>query len=157
MIKERDLRDFHSRIGFNNEGGDTLDLSAVQSILTQEIKKYAVPVIFCTDEVKTGGFFNSGTEKCLVLSHPDHQKDYNKICIRLKTQGTFVFLTFYEFGNSMWRMQQATLEEATEMSHGKLSDRLAASIARGSVNSSKLQDEIDWYSIINQIIDDVFC
>lgn len=80
MIKEKELREMRPQIRYKD--GLEVTLQSVQEALLEAAGQVGLPVAFYTDQVKYGGMIGGSTEDCIVLYHPEHQKDYFKVCIR---------------------------------------------------------------------------
>lgn len=164
MIKEKELRVMRDRVRYNNKSGDPVTLPSIQRALTAAAEEAGIPMAFYDDEVKIGGMLSSEVDKCLVVYHPEHQKDYFKICIRVKTQGNFAFVSFNDFGTSKLLGNQGSHDSLMDtLKNGSDAEIVGAVIGaglrrltKGGRNSSKMQEEQDWYSIVDEIFDTVF-
>lgn len=82
MIKADELREFRPVVRYQN--GEGITLSTVQEAIKDCAMKMGIPVAFTSDQVKSGGLFNSSVEDCIVMYHPQHERDYFRFCIRVK-------------------------------------------------------------------------
>ena len=106
-----------------------------------------------------------GSEKCLVLYHPDHRRDYWKVCIRIKHHGSYAFVTVNMFGVStlvgnaeVKQKLKDTMKNADGAEKfGALLGAGIRSLVKGLPNQQKLEEEQMWYSIVSDIFDEVVC
>ena len=98
MIKADTLREFRPSVRYKDGSGITLQ--TVQEAIKDCAQGMGIPVAFYSDQVKSGGLFNSSVEDCIVMYHPEHQNDYFKFCIRVGRQGTYAFVSVNDFGQS---------------------------------------------------------
>lgn len=98
MIKADELREFRPTVRYQN--GEGITLSTVQEAIKDCAMKMGIPVAFTSDQVKSGGLFNSSVEDCIVMYHPEHERDYFRFCIRVKRQGVYAFVSVNDFGKS---------------------------------------------------------
>lgn len=84
MIKDTELREFRPTVRY--QGGEGITLQTVQEAIADCAEKFGIPVAFASDQVKSGGLFNSSVEDCIVMYHPEHERDYFKFCIRLENK-----------------------------------------------------------------------
>lgn len=76
MIKADELREFRPVVRYRD--GSAITLRTVQDAIKDCAQGMGIPVAFYNDQVKSGGLFNKTIEDCIVLYHPEHQK--NEIC-----------------------------------------------------------------------------
>lgn len=105
MVSEKELQELRSK----TQCKDCADIS-LQSIhvaLKSEAQKNNIPIEFHYDHVKADKLFG-GSEECLVVSNPEHRKDYFLIAIRISRQGNCVFISADSFGTSKLMKAEAT-------------------------------------------------
>lgn len=112
-----------------------------------------IPVAFASDQVKSGGLFNSSVEDCIVMYHPEHERDYFKFCIRVRKQGIYAFVSINDFGQSKQMKKANTAEFMKEDRAGKdMSYKIGSLIGQGlrTIGSSKmkLEQENNYYQCI---------
>ena len=140
MIKEKDLGGL-KQIRFPD--GDGITLQWLQEKLADEADKNAIRVAFEADKIKFGGLIGGSVEDCIVLYHPEHKKDYFWYAFRITTQGKYAFL------NSALGGYSKLLNKADAVAEG-------GSILKAiGLNKKKLEEEQNWYTIIDDIIDNV--
>lgn len=162
MIKAKELSVFKPDVQFLQ--GNDISLQRIQNVLRERADNYQIPVDFYYDQI---GSLLSQKEDCLVLFHPQHQKDYYKIVITIRRQGTMAFLSFKTYGTSknmakLARGGNAKSDLATALFSGD-ANASAAALGRTLVNGvlslggskAKKQNEQDWYMGIDQIINEL--
>ena len=161
MIKEKELREAKTPIRYSD--GKSITLASIQAAIQRETDAKGLPVKFCTDMVKYSGL-GGGTEDCLVLSHPNHETDYLRLCIRVKHQGTYAFVSVDEFGTS----KQLAIQNAREYSsdtikHGSASEKFGALLGsgfrrlfKGKYDKKALEEEKTWYAVLYDVFKELF-
>lgn len=167
MIKEKELREMRPQIRYKD--GLEVTLQSVQEALLEAAGQVGLPVAFYTDQVKYGGMIGGSTEDCIVLYHPEHQKDYFKVCIRVKKQGSYAFVSVNDFGTSRLLGNEGSHEymvssvknfwkdkdnDGTEMI-GAVVGAGVRRLVKGGRNSQKLEEERNWYTMVSDLFDDV--
>lgn len=166
MIKEKDIRE--SRV-VRFQNGSGISLESIRSELQNLASREGIMVALDDEQLRFGSLFNSTTENCLLLYHPDHRKDYINSILRLTRQGNYAFLHIYEYGQSkmavkMYAATDARTEAREERRSMPLGERIGAALADGLVNGlmsigankQKYEQEQQWYAIVEDIIDE-FC
>lgn len=162
MIKVNELQDFRPQVRYQN--GDAITFSTIEDAIKDCAMRIGIPVAFRTDEVKTGTLFRSSMEECLVLYHPQHEKDYFKFCIRISRQGTYAFIQVNVFGNSVQMAKANRSEDAKSnlksiVSMNAPDDALfkAVTSAIGSIgkNRVKLEEEQRYYACMEDIFNEI--
>lgn len=158
MIKDTELREFRPTVRYRN--GDGITLQTVQEAIKDCAMKMGIPVAFMNDEVKSGGLFNSSTEPCLVMYHPEHERDYFRFCIRVKRQGVYAFVSINDFGQSK-QMNKANTAEFMKQDRARkeLSYQIGSMIGQGlrtlGSSKAKLEEENNYYQCIFDIFDEI--
>ena len=88
MIKEKDMFDFRDNVRYQD--GADVTIQTAQIALSNCAREHGVPVIFTLDQVKYGGLIGGSTNDCLVLYHPQHEKDYYKFAVEITHQGNYI-------------------------------------------------------------------
>ena len=158
MIKLDELREFRDTIRYQN--GDKITLETIQAALQKNALDKDIPVAFKSDQVKSGGLLKKSIEDCIVLYHPEHEKDYFKFCIRVQRQGTYAFVMVNDFGESKQMKKAAVAEHAKADRKGQsLSYKTGSLIGQGlrsiGKSKSKLEQEQIYYQCIADILDEV--
>lgn len=149
MIKADNLQKFHP--GVRIKDGSGITLSAVQTAIEKGAEDIGIPVAFHDDQVKSGSLFNSSVEDCIVMYHPDHERDYFKFCIRVARQGNSAFVSVNNFGESK-QIAKANYAENSKREGGPMLDRLVMTIGR---SKQKLEEEQMYYQCIFDIFDEI--
>ena len=163
MIREKDLREMRPNVRYQN--GEGITLQALQNALQDAANDNGIPVAFYEDEVKYGGLIGGSTEPCLVLYHPEHEKDYFKICMRIRRQGNYAFVYVNDFGVSTQLGNAGSKEYLKDiMKNGTGSEKVGALVGagirmlfKGGANKQKLEEEQAWYAVISDFFDDIVC
>ncbi len=158
MIKADELREFRPQVRYQD--GEGINLGTVQDAIKDCADKMGIPVAFANDQVKSGGLFNSTVEDCVVMYHPEHERDYFRFCIRVKHQGVYAFVSINDFGQSKQINKANAVEFAREDRQGQsMSYKVGSLIGQGlrSIGSSKqkLEEEQMYYQCIMDIFDEI--
>ena len=158
MIKADELREFRPQVRYQN--GEGITLSTVQEAIKDCAMKMGIPVAFRGDQVKSGGLFNSSVEDCLVMYHPEHERDYFKFCIRVKRQGVYAFVSINDFGQSK-QMKKAGYAESykADRKGQSMSYKVGSMIGQGIMtigkSKAKLEEENMYYQCVFDIFDEI--
>jgi len=175
MLKEKDLNEIRPTFRYPN--GQEITLGNIQNALADCAAGYQIPVAFSNDQIKSGGLLNSSVDDCLIMYHPDHVKDYYKIAISVKRQGTMAFVSTYQFGESKngnklnagasakadlkagWKNANAMASAGGNNIGMELMKGVAKGAAKGILSlggsKAKKEEEQFYYSAIIQILNDV--
>ncbi len=163
MIKEKDLEELRPVVRYQN--GEGITLQSLQTALKDAANSHGIPVAFSMDEVKYGGLIGGSTEQCLVLYHPEHEKNYYKVCCTVKRQGNYAFVSVHTFGKST-NLNNAALKDFRKdiYKNGSMSEKVGAAIGGGirnlivgGANKQKIEEEQMWYAVVSDIFDEVVC
>ena len=161
MIKADSLREFRSPVRYRD--GASVTLATVQDAVKDAAMQMGIPVAFKSDQVKSGGLLSSTVEDCVVLYHPEHEKDYYNICIRVSHQGNYAFVTVNDFGKSRLEDNAGSRDFLKDtMKHGSGAEKVGALIGAGArrlimggANKQKLEQEQQYYACLIDIFDDI--
>lgn len=143
--------------------GACVTLDWVASDLWKTLNNYRIPAAFWKEQIKPTN--NYGCVDCLMLYHPQHFYDYNWYAFTITRQGMYAFLNIYIGGHSK---QTAALNAKNNLMSGErpqgaygtgyLIGSLIGTVAKGSVHydKQKHEEETNWYTIIEDIIENVF-
>lgn len=162
MIKEKDLQEIR-----RYKDRQDISLQTIQNALGGVAQQSSIPIAFYIEQLKGNGFL-SGTENCLVLYHPEHQKDYFSIAIRVKDQEVSAGI----LGVSKLMKSEAVRKQVNAVAKEGINYRgynplqnavagasfVAAGVAgvRHLANKGKLEEEQQWYTSICGIFDEIF-
>ncbi|MDR0313189.1 MAG: hypothetical protein LBI14_06295 [Treponema sp.] len=59
----------------------------------EKAKELQIPIAFKADKVKSG-CLGMTKQDCLTVFHPEHEKGWGKVCLRLTSQGVFTLADF---------------------------------------------------------------
>lgn len=158
MIKADELREFRPQVRYQN--GEEITLSTVQKAIKECATNLGISTAFRCDQVKSGGLFSSSVEDCLVMYHPEHEKDYFKFCIRVKHQGVYAFVSINDFGQSK-QMNKASYAEsyAANRKGQSMSYKVGSIIGQGIMtlgkSKAKLEEEQMYYQCVFDIFDEI--
>lgn len=158
MIKADNLREFRPSVRYKDGSGITLQ--TVQNAIKDCAQQMGILVAFTSDQVKSGGLFNSSVEDCIVMYHPEHENDYFKFCIRVNRQGTYAFVSVNDFGQSKQMAKANRADFAKQDRQGKdMSYKVGSMVTQGIMNigksKQKLEEEQMYYQCIFDIFDDI--
>lgn len=158
MIKADELREFRPQVRYQD--GEGITLMTVQDAIKDCAMKMGIPAAFRGDQVKSGGVFNSSVEDCIVMYHPEHEKDYFKFCIRVKRQGVYAFVSINDFGQSKQMKKANTAEFMKKDRAGKeMSYIVGSMIGQGlrtlGGSKAKLEEENMYYQCVFDIFDEI--
>lgn len=158
MIKADELREFRPQVRYQN--GEGITLGTVQDAIKDCADKMGIPVAFSNDQVKSGGLLNKSVEDCIVMYHPDHERDYFKFCIRVKHQGVYAFVTINDFGQSKQMNKAAYSESYKADRQGKdMGYKIGSMIGQGIMtlgkSKAKLEEEQMYYQCVFDIFDEI--
>ena len=171
VIKEKELQEFRPQIRYQD--GQDITLQAIQSLLQGEAQQAGIPIAFRLDQVR-GDLFGRA-EDCLVLYHPEHQKDYFSVAVCIKRQGNYAFVSAESFGTSKLIKAEAVRKQFNAAAKEGIHDRgynplenaaagaaiVGAGIAgvrhliKGNSDKEKMEAEQQWYTIICDMLDTV--
>lgn len=155
MIKADSLREFRPAVRYRD--GSAITLKTVQEALTDCAKNIGIPVAFYSDQVKSGGMFNSTVEDCIVMYHPEHQNDYFKFCIRVTKQGSYAFVSVNDFGTSKQNAKADRAAFAKEDRKGKsMSYKIGSLASQGLMNIGKSKQKLEEENMYYQCVFDIF-
>ena len=158
MIKADTLREFRPSVRYKD--GDGITLQTVQEAIKDCAKGMGIPVAFYSDQVKSGGLFNSSVEDCIVMYHPEHESDYFKFCIRVGRQGSYAFVSVNDFGQSKQMNKAGYAESYKADRKGKsMSYKVGSMIGQGIMtigkSKQKLEEEQRYYQCVFDIFDEI--
>jgi hypothetical protein len=158
MIKADELRDFRPQVRYQN--GEGITLMTVQEAIKDCAMKMDIPVAFRNEQVKSGGLFNSSVGDCVVMYHPEHERDYFKFCIRVKRQGVYAFVSVNDFGQSKQMKKANTAELLKQDRQGQaMSYKVGSIIGQGlrtlGSSKAKLEEENMYYQCVFDIFDEI--
>lgn len=155
MIKADNLREFRPSVRYKDGNGITLQ--TVQDAIKDCAQGMGIPVAFYSDQVKSGGLFNSSVEDCLVMYHPEHESDYFKFCIRVNRQGSYAFVSVNDFGKSSQMAKADRAEFAAADRKGKsMSYKLGSLATQGLMNIGKSKQKLEAEQMYYQCVFDIF-
>lgn len=157
MIKEKDLYDEvrNYRIQSDTEIG----LTVVKKEIERIAEEFRVPIQVTYDEIKTGGLLSNATESCVIVAHPAHFNDYQRLCIRMSKMGLTMSFRVFATGFSKLHGKDAGANSASFLcSVQGVGGMLAGAAIKKifSSNRNKMNEEDDWYSCVFDILDTVF-
>lgn len=172
MLKEKDLQELRPDVRYKN--GKDITLNTIQGALANAAQPLEIPIAFRLDQVKSG-LLSSSAEDCLVVYHPEHQKDYFSIAIRVKYQGSYAFISTSTFGMSKRMKSEALRKELNNAAkegikyrgYNPLQSAAAGAsmlgagamgirhLIKGKSDKEQLEIEQQWYAIVNDLLDDI--
>ncbi|MGL4607617.1 MAG: hypothetical protein ACRCU3_09160 [Eubacteriaceae bacterium] len=161
MIKADNLREFRPTVRYKD--GDGITLQTIQDAIYYCAQNMKIPVEFRSDQVKSGGLFNSQVDDCIVLYHPEHPNDYFNFCVRVSKQGTYAFVAINDFGKSKQINNANIAQFMKEDRQGqtisyKVGSLMAEGIGKvlgGAQSKQKFEEENNYYQCIFDIFDEI--
>lgn len=157
MLKEKDLIDEvrNYRIQSNSD----IELTVVKREIERVAEEAHVPMQVTYDEIKTGGIFSNTSEACIIVAHPQHFNDYQRLCIRMSKMGLTKSFRVLSTGFSKLHGKDAGADTASILCTTQGIGGLLAGAAIKKVfsaNKVKMNEEDDWYACLFDILDTVF-
>lgn len=147
MIKFSDLQSHPSIPEYHAQNIDTSTLlDTIVELLNEKLTTYRLPVKIYYDEIKSGSVFKPIIQKCIVIENSE--KSYYKYCITTRSQGAITFITTLVFGYSSIGVDMALMEQ---IENGGLVVKGFGKLFGGS-KQQKIQEETDYYSILNHCL-----
>ncbi len=159
MIKEKELSEARGQIRFKN--GDGVTTVVLRQALQQQATENGVPVSFDYDTVKMGGLLGGSTVDCLTIRNPEHMRDYWFFVVRVTHQGKYAFVNVDMAGTSKQHGKEAAAQDAKALfSAGNLNSYGKGAMIGSALRSigkskAKLEEEDNWYNMVNDIFDDL--
>lgn len=152
MIKRNELKP-SEKPAFRYGGDDSkiLSIGVIQQLLRQKNEEaYGLPINISTEQVKSGGLFNSTVEDCVIITNKEHPSDYFTYCLMLQKQGKMAYLSSWYYGSSTLtgKAHQA------EARKGSLGGMLLNAVA--GVNQSAYDAEYQYYDMLDSLISEAF-
>lgn len=150
MIKEKKLNDDLETIKI---GRQYTSLEEVRDVILDLARSNQVAIEITLDTVKTKGIFRSQELPCLILTHPDHKRDYYKMVV-LVGDGEIMMAST---GVSK-QMKKFNIAEANkEIRRGKSMSFKVGNIVGSSIwtlgkNKNKMAEENEYYEMLFGIV-----
>lgn len=168
MIKEKEMVEIRDKVRFQD--GSSITHKTIQDALSDAAKAHGIPIAFSYDQIKYGGMIGGSTVDCTVVYHPQHEKDYFKLAVRLTHQGNYAFVSVFSFGVSRLMGNEDAHEnmindlKAGFKNHdsksigGAVGSVLGAGIRRvikGGRDTQALDEEKNWYAMVGDLFDEI--
>lgn len=165
MIKEKELSAYRKPVCYEN--GSQLSLDGIQNAFLNAANELQISLKISKNQIKSGGMLSSNVQDCLVLYHPNHQKDYYNFVVSIRRQGAMAFVSVDTYGsskNSMRLEHSGQAGKDLKMSifskdPNESAKALGRAIAGGIMglggSKNKKREEENWYSYIATIIQKV--
>lgn len=149
MLKEKHLNDDINKF----KAGIICTEQEAEARIARICRDNEIPVEIENDTLKVGGVFNSRELECLVISHPEHQRDYFKFVVVLRghevilaTTGTSKQMKKHAIAdaNKQWRQGRSTSE--------KIGNMIGGAIWLIGKSKSKLEQEQVYYDALLEAI-----
>ena len=132
MIRDKMIDTTHAKnICVTN--GDGINLQRLRNMIL--ITREGLPLECYEEDVKFGGMIGGTIERCLILYHPNHQKDYKKTILRVKQEGKRAFVT---------------------IEHLQKTEPSGSWMPSLTKNRAKLEDERNWNYALEGLLDGLF-
>lgn len=149
MLKEKQLNDDVNKFKTSSISTQQEAKTKIERICNDN----GIPVQIEYDTLKVGGFFNSRELDCLVISHPEHQRDYYKIVVVL--DGFEVILA--STGTSKQMKKQAIADANKEWRKGRSMSEKVGNVIGSAIwmigkSKSKMEMEQDYYNALIEVV-----
>lgn len=160
MLKEKELINVR-QVRFRDGEGVTFD--NLENQLAEAADNFAIPVAFGRNQIQSGRMLSKTVIDCMTLYHPDHPKDYNFYLFSITRQGKYAFVDIWSGGGSEIGAAQFAKENLLNIgnldarSQGAVVGSLVRGVVKGSLfaSRSKRAAEENWYTMVNDIIEDI--
>lgn len=149
MLKEKQLNNDLT----TTKSGFVGSIDESRALMEQIASQNSIPISVVKDTIKVGGLFNSQELGCLVVSNPEHERDYYKIVIVPSVGETTVATT----GVSKQMKKFAIAEAAKAQRKGKSLSYKIGHAATSSLwllgkSKNKLEAEQAYYDAVIELI-----
>lgn len=181
-LEEKKLIPFSDSIPINGE----VKLEDIKARLEDIVAEFGVDCGIGVGDVSTGGFFSTHYSPCVILQHPKYANDYFGYCITVNTNPQMSIAKIYNFGKSKQMGKEACVNNTKVFSgNGARSVAVGAfrggavgtafavgglvgsavggsarlikkGIAAITMDGAALEQEKNWYSIINAVLQQAF-
>lgn len=126
------------------EGGSgSINLMSLKHMLSQKADAFGILLRFQDNTLESGSLFNKQSEPILVVDNAEHP-EYAGLMFRVQYRGTYAFIDIYQVGSS------------TNLKHENSNSAGRKIMNMMSGHKQKLEEEKEYYSIINHIIEQIF-
>lgn len=127
--------------------------SEAKELLSDIAGQNEIPIKVEQDKIKVGGFFNSRELECLIISHPEHLRDYYRLVVVPSAGEVFVA----SMGTSKQMKKFAIAESAKEQRKGKSMSYKVGHMVGSSIwllgkSKNKLEAEQNYYDALFQVV-----
>lgn len=152
MISASILKPIEKPAFYIREDNGPITLEVIKRVFEETNNdNYGLPINITYDQVKSGGFFNSSVEDCLIITNTLHPNDYFKYCITIKKQGKIATVTMTYWGTSSLTAQKNKQEERNQS--GSLGGMLLNLVS--GVNENDYNAEYQYYDMLEQMFVEV--
>ena len=111
-----------------------------------------IPVVYETDQIKSGGVFNKQLTDCLIIRNQQHMYDYFCFVLIARNVGNFTGIEIWRYGTSALSYKQNKKEER------KSSSSLFQNIVGGltKTDSQGLEAEYMYYDLVADVLKKIF-
>ncbi len=161
MLKEKDLIKVQQ---FRFRDGEGVTFETLENQFAEAADNFAIPVAFGRNQIQSGSMLSKTVIDCMTLYHPDHPKDYNFYLFSITHQGKYAFVDIWSGGGSEIGAAQFAKDNLFNMgnldsySKGAVVGSLVRGVVTGSLfaGKSKYEAEKNWYTMVDDIIADIF-
>lgn len=158
MYKAKDLEDLMQPMRISNENASAVTVDNIKQLFAGMADENSIPFTFGLDEVKYGGLLNSEIVPALVITHPEHPRDYYGILVAVQSDSGTACVHVYSVGKSKQMKKFAVSETGKQQRKGQsLSFKLGNMAVTGLMSLGKSKDKLAaeqaWYDAVIAIID----
>lgn len=158
MYKAKDLEDLMQPMRISNENTAAVTVEGIKQVFAGMAEENSVPYTFGSNEVKYGGLLNSEVAPALVITHPEHPRDYYGIMVTVQHDSNTAYIHVYNIGKSKQVKKFAISEMGKQQRKGQsLSFKVGNLAVQGLMSIGKSKDKLAaeqaWYDAVIAIID----
>ena len=160
MYKAKDLEDLMQPMCISNENASAVTIESIKHIVSDMAEENSIPYCLESNEVKYGGLLNSEVVPALIITHPEHSRDYYGIMVAVQNDSGATYVHVYSIGKSKQMKKFAISEIGKQQRKGQsLSFKVGSLAVQGLMSIGKSKDKLKaeqaWYDAIIAIIDSI--
>lgn len=152
MISRTGIWEAEGLTGIRWKGGADFSLADIVPVIKQKCAENGINVEVSLDEVDSGKIFDRSKTPCVVIRNAEHRTDYNYYLFTMQKQGIYAFISFYCGGVSKNanRIHQGTKK------HSTITGSIVGAIMKATVSNDARDQELMYYTILEDVLKEVF-